>query len=647
MKTSNKHFATMGWLALPFAAACSTTRPTLTDVGLPPSDGPGHGDAPPRSDGRLADASPPPTANPIEPVWRSDINAARVKSPGQRMRFTAGLPFRILADGQDINDYLCPPARPPYVCPDSSMAFFVDGQNVGTVPPDPNNGNLWELRLPRGLPVGDHVVTVRFTPHNSQPVDGVVPIYITMDPRPAHANVVNLNADLILSGSTDLNWIDATVIGNGHKVVAASGYTGQIIIRNSFVTGLASFDNQVGIDVTTQAAVEISGSIFEATAPLRLVVNGSAPVTISRNEFRSTNYVTFASADPTKSPILSLAGTTSGPKAMQGNNIAAGIVLITGMSNWKIGGLSDRDSNILIGPRCVIELENSSSAVIQGNYLRHDYYGGFSQGFNLQFGSNSDRALAEHNVIRGSSWPLQSFGGEFRYNLVVDIGHDFVRSSQPGTQMHHNIFVHTKAANKGYDGAVLIYGSENRLVFDNNTIDAGGQVGGHDAPSVVVRSSGLLFGSLRNNVFSQSIDTRADWLSHSYVSGDLPEATIASPRIAVADYNAWYNPNATTTGRYAPGIVAGTAGTHDVTAPPLFTGDVPQAPYMIDEGMVWQRTYKVSQVLNYYRALYTPRPGSPLIDHGDPADGPGNDIGAVGAGVPHVADKFGLVLTPN
>lgn len=626
--------------------ACSTTRPAVTDVGLPPGDGALRGDGPPLSHGE-ADAGPPPAESPIEPIWRSDINAARVKSPGQRMRFTAGLPFRILADGQDTKDYLCPPARPPYACPDSSMAFFVDGKLQGTVPPDPNNGNLWELRLPNGLAVGDHVITVRFTPHDSPAIDGVVPVYIAMDPRPAHANVVNLTSDLILTGNTDLNWIDTTVTGNGHRVIATSGYTGKVTIRNSFVTGLANFDHQIGIDVTTQGAVEITGSIFEATAPLRLVVNGSAPVTISRNEFRSTNYVTFVSADPTKSPILSLAGNTSGAKVLQGNNIAAGIVLITGMSNWQIGGLTDRDGNILIGPRCVIQLENSSAATIQGNYLRHDYYGGFSQGFNLHFGSNSDRALTEHNVIRGSSWPVQSVGGEFSYNLVVDIGHDFIRSSQSGTKMHHNIFVHTKAANKGYDGAIFIYGGETNLAFDNNTIDAGGQIGGHDAPTIVVRSSGLAFGSLRNNVFSQSIDTKPDWLSHSYISGDLGEATIASPRIAVADYNAWYNPHATSTGRYAPGIVAGAAGSHDVIAAPMFGGEVPQAPYRIDEGLVWQRVYKLSQVLNYYRTLYTPRSGSPLIDRGDPADGSGADIGAVGAGVAHVADKFGLVLTPN
>jgi hypothetical protein len=40
-----------------------------------------------------------------------------------------------------------------------------------------------------------------------------------------------------------------------------------------------------------------------------------------------------------------------------------------------------------------------------------------------------------------------------------------------------------------------------------------------------------------------------------------------------------------------------------------------------------------------------PKAGSPAIDAGDPADGAGNDVGAVGSGDPHAADKFGRVLT--
>jgi hypothetical protein len=598
--------------------------------------------------GPTVDVGPPPNIDdPVEPVWQPDQVGARVKSPNQRMHFTAGLPFRILADGNDPKAWQCPPGHPPYVCPDSSMVFYIDGAAVGTASPDPANWNLWELRMPNGLSAGDHVITVRFTPHGAPAVDGLVPIHIYVDPVPSHANTVNLASDLVLTGNTDLDWTDAVVKGNGHTVTAAAGYSGKVIIHNSFVSGLAAFDNNLGINVTTTGLVDVSGSIFEATAPLRLVVNGSAPISLRNNEFRSTNYVTYVSSDPNRSPILDLSGTTSGSKIMQGNNIGAGIVLITGMSGWQIGGLRDSQGNILVGPRCVLQLDSSPNAIIQGNYLHHDYYGGFSQGFNLQLSGHSNNALAEHNVIRDSSWPVQSFGGELRYNLMINSGHNFIRSSQSQTRFHHNILAHAQAPNSKYDGALFLYSTEQNIAFDNNTVDVGGAAAKYDAPAIVLGSAGVSLASLRNNVFTQFVDANGSWANKAIVTGSNTESTVGAARVANADYNAWYNPLAPNTGHYMPGIVAGTPGSHDINGDPKFAGAVPQVPYQIDEGLVWLRKYGVSQVLSYYRALYTPRAGSPLVDAGDPADGSGNDIGAVGAGNTNAADKFGLVMEAN
>jgi hypothetical protein len=586
------------------------------------------------------DVTPPPSVSPIEPLWNPGQVAARVKSPGQRMRFTAKLPFRILADGNDPNAYQCPPGHPPYACPDSSMTFFLDGQGLGTVPPDPNNQNLWELRLPAGLPVGDHAITVKFKPHGGAAVDGLVPVYISVDAAPTHANAVDLTADLVLSGATDLDWTDAVVHGNGHAVRALPGFSGRVLIRNSFVTGLAAFDGKLGLDVTTTGAVELTDSILEATAPLHLVVNGAAPITIRHNELRSSNYVTFVSADPTRSPILDLAGSTTGAKLLAGNNIGAGIVHITGMAGWQIGGLHDVDGNILIGPRCVIQLDDASNATIQGNYLRHDYYGGFSQGFNLAFGGSSNGAIAEHNIIRDGSWPLQGFGGEFRYNVMINSGHDFIRSSQPQAMFHHNLLAHAQAENSGYDGAVFFYGGEAGVVFDHNTIDAGGPAGANDSPALVLADASVSLASLRGNVFSQFQPIGGRWAAKAFIAGADSEATIAVSRITTADANAWYNPAAPKTAHYAPGIAAGTPGSHDVTGDPMFTGAVPQTPYQVDEGLVWSRTYGVSQILAVYRGLYTPRAGSPLI-----GAAAGTNIGAVGAGASDPADKLGRVMT--
>jgi hypothetical protein len=594
-------------------------------------------------DGPRPDVAPPPADDPIEPVWDPGKNLARIKSPGQRMHFTEGLPFRILADANDKLAYECPPGSPPYVCPDSNMEFFVDGVSVGVVPPDPDDMNLWELRLPNGLTPGDHVITVKFKPHSAAAVDGLVPVYIYVDPLPSK-QVVELNADLVLGGSTPLDWTGVVVKGNGFSVRSTAGYTGRVTIKDSFVTGLAGFDNKIGINVTTSGGVEIADSIFEATAPLKLTANGSAPVSIINSEFRSTNYVTYESSDPNRSPILELSGSTSGAKTMKGNNIGAGIVKITNMANWQIGGLTDREGNIFIGPRCVLELENSSNAIIQGNYLHHDYYGGFSQGFNLIFGGSSNNALAEHNVIRDASWPLQNFGGEFRYNLMVNSGHDFVRSSQDNAKYHHNIFVHAQAPNSGFDGAIFLYAGETGVVFDNNTLDVGGDVADFDAPAIVLGASSVSVASLRNNVFTRFKNT-VGWSTRALVAGGENEGSVSAPRVMKADYNAWHNPDATQTAKYQANIVSGSSS-NDVTAEPMFSGELPEVPYKIGEGSVWLRTYGVSGVLAYYRSLYTPKTGSPLIDAGDPTDGAGNDIGAVGAGTANAADKFGLVLEP-
>jgi hypothetical protein len=330
---------------------------------------------------------------------------------------------------------------------------------------------------------------------------------------------------------------------------------------------------------------------------------------------------------------------------MQGNNLAAGIVHITSMAGWQVGGLRDSQSNVFIGPRCMLDLDGSPNAVIQGNYMHHDYYNGWSQGFNLQLTDGGGNDLAEHNVIHDSSWPLQSFGGEFRYNLVVNSGHDFIRSSQDQTNYHHNVWVHAQAANSGFNGALLFYSSEHNVAFDSNTIDVGGATGQFDAPALVLASPAVSLSSVRNNAFTQFLDADA-WTSKAIVAGASGESSVGA-RITTADYNAFFNPLALHTGHYQAGIASDTPGAHDVDADPKFTGNVPQAPYQVDEGAVWLRTYRVSQVLGYYRSLYTPGPGSPLIDHGDPADGSGTDIGAIGTGVRDPADKFGLVMTQN
>ncbi|MGE0863336.1 MAG: hypothetical protein AB7P34_05470 [Vicinamibacterales bacterium] len=588
--------------------------------------------------------SPDPSSDPVEPVW-SELGgtATRIKSPAPHMHFTAGAPLRVLADVRDGNAWMCPPGHPPYVCPGTEVRFYVNGQLAGSAPPSATDFNLWELRLPGGLPAGDHVLTVAYVPYNPNtgsggaPVNGAVPVTIHVDAAPSPGGTISLTEDVVLSGSTSLNWTDKAVIGNGFTVTAAPGYSGAVVIENARIMGLGGFTAR-GINVTTTGAVSIQNSVFEATGAVRVEVAGNAPITVRNNELRANNLIAYVASNPDVPVVLELATTSTAAKIVQGNRIGAGILRINGGSGWQIGGLAAGEGNVLIGPRAVLDLVNAPNAVIQGNYLRHDYNGGFSQGFNLVMQGASGNALAEHNVVRGGSWPIQSFGGEFRYNLVIDSGHNFWRGAADGTQIHHNVFAHASGPNTGYEGAFKFYGGESGLSIYNNTFDVGGAIGQFDSAAFNI-GPGSVFQSIRNNLFTSF--SNVNGFGGAFVSA--PEGQVAAPRVTSADYNAWYNPLAANSVRYLPGIVGNAPGEHDVIANPFLSG-TPDVPYRISEGCIWLRSCSVGQVLSYYREMYRPAAGSPLIGAGDPADGPGTAIGAVGPNTSNPVDRFGRIV---
>jgi hypothetical protein len=553
------------------------------------------------------------------------------------MHFTAGLPFRILADGGgDPNAWKCPPGHPPYLC-GSKLEFFVDGGLVGTKFDSDALAQIhgWEADLPSGLPVGTHILSVRYTIHDpatdtySAPVNGTVPVTIYVDAAPTHTNTITLSSDLRLSGSTPLNWSDATVIGNGFKVTAAPGYRGAVTIQNCFIRGLATYD-QSGIDVTTTGAIAITNSIFEATAPVHLVATGAAP-TITGNEFRANNFIDYVLSNPDMTPVLDVtSGAATG--VLQANNFGGGIVKIQG-AHWHVGGLVPGQGNVIMGPRGVL-MAYLTDSTIEGNYIHHDYTG-WSQGFNLEGTGSTDRLLVQHNIFRGGSWVYQNIGGEVRYNLSVDdAGHDSWRTIKPNTKIHHNLFTYPASPNSGFLGMLMTYQGESGIDIYNNTFDTAGATSAYNAPAIAI-GTGSVFASVRSNLFQNFSDV-----------ANTPIGTVAGPSAGLrsADYNDFWNLRMTTTPHYSIGLV--TPGSHDKAANPLLAGAL-DVPYKVDEGLIWLRQLTVWQVLAYYRATYTPTPGSPLIDAGDPQEGSGNDIGAIGAGLPNALDLFGtLNVTP-
>jgi hypothetical protein len=86
-------------------------------------------------------------------------------------------------------------------------------------------------------------------------------------------------------------------------------------------------------------------------------------------------------------------------------------------------------------------------------------------------------------------------------------------------------------------------------------------------------------------------------------------------------------------------------GAQDAQAEPKFKGPIPDRfPFSDDD--IRARKVGVAKILAHYRDAYAPGEGSPLLNAGDPVDGEGSSIGAVGAGARSPNDYFGRPAVP-
>jgi hypothetical protein len=555
------------------------------------------------------------------------------KSPAPGMRFTAGLPLRVWADIIPRDDDH--PGWPQCEC-------HWDNQQVGVR----LNGNkkafdFFPFIVPAAqVTAGVHALKLSGFGRLGETRPPERSLSVEIDPWPTEKKVVELDADLKV---TDLDWTNVAVRGNGHTVTLS----GALTIKNSLITGLGSLSvidpstadaNSAvmtpGITGTLNGDVVIQDSIFEATGALQLKIEGAGKVLIKDNEFRASNFIKFVPSNPEASPVFQISGTGGKEKLFQGNRVGAGIVRFENTSGWLVGGENDSQSNILMGPRCVLSLVRCSDMRVSGNYIHHDYRGTWSQGYNF-YCEGSEKILAEHNVLRASSWPLQSFSGEFRYNLMIDSGHNWVRTLGSGTRFHHNLLVHTgDPYGTGIGAGVWNYGKNKDVQFYNNTFDGGAPVAtDFNAPMISI-SSGCTVSVLRNNVFTGV--NKIHSLARNAIVARGGDDKDTEPRIASADYNCFFNPQAPAADPYDTKIVSDeNAGEHDIHDDPMFKcGAV--IPYAVDEAEVWNRKFAVSKVLTFYRERYAPAEGSPLLN-------PKGFIGAIGDGK-KAEDLFGRFL---
>jgi len=512
--------------------------------------------------------------------------------------------------------------------------FLVDNEVAAEM--DGLDAEYWVFHAAlTNLPPGDHILRVRAFYNGPAEILDSDPVTITVDPTPTYAQVLNLTQDLVLSGSQALQMVGSNVPGgrvringNGFRIRTSGTWTGSFTLRGADIVGLGKLnDGLLAIDVTTTAPLTLENCNLDACGKVAFTLNSTATASISSNEFRCNTLVPLSQypdetyGDQSSYPALQLLGSSTGPKHFRGNSMGAGWLRLTDANHWTIGGDGDADGNVFIGPRVGIMLEGGAHHItIRRNYSHHVYFGGWSQGNNFELGAANNNVLVEHNVVRDSSWAVRDVACEFRYNLVLGAGHQWMWITGDNAFVHHNIFA---GGDADVTGIWLIYDPQN-VRFYNNTIDGLNQTAG---PSVL-------------NVDGAAT---ADVQSCAILNMDSPVAVSfagASTNLLNVGHNSFYNPQATGIRNYSDNShPASDVGGLNVQVNPNFTN--PTNNVGIDDVALWQRTATTRQILELYRARYTPKPGSPLIDAGH--GGNGNDIGAVGAGTTNTNDLFGIL----
>ena len=586
------------------------------------------------------------TALGLPPIPRQSDGAYVVlQSPVTGMHFTAPALIRIYADPFDIDaadqDGL-------------TVNFLMNGQSIGTFTGSAEQNGYFALNA-SNVAAGTYAITAQITTQNHGVVTSA-PVTVFVDnPAISSGPVYNLTADVVLAGSQSAAYAGTAanhclINGNGFQIRSAAGYTGSLVISYCDIRNLGTAANPaIGVVVNGAGSVQLTGNVWESFGSVTIGTNDQSQAVIRNNEFRENTLVAVGSQPSDVGtltvPVFQATGNSSTQKYFQGNNVGLSTVVFENTRNWLIGGSTDAESNVLMGVRCGFTINGSTNMVLRGNYSQHNYPHRFSQGENFEL--VGDGFLAEHNVIRSSSWPLRGMGGEFRYNLVDASGNSdsVVQSPLSNINMHHNIFSFTVSQTLYSPGAgINIFDQVDNIQFHHNVMDGGGTLMGFYGNPVSV-SSGSYIGSLRNNVFYNF----AGLSNGPVLAGAFDESTNPPlARLRYADYNDFFNPDAPNQTNYGLGVVgvppgAAGYGMHDLGGlnghvNPKFTQPT-ALPFPFLPQDIWTRAKKVSDVLSMYRLMYSPATGSPLLGAGDPQDGAGGNIGVVGNGEP--ADQFG------
>jgi hypothetical protein len=590
------------------------------------------------------------TVNPVSglmPVPRQ-FNGPYVvmQSPASGMHFTAPATIRMFADPFDGD------APDPDTL---AVTFLMNGQSAGTFTGSDANNGLFTLTV-NNVAAGTYTLTAQINSVHHGVVTSF-PVTVFVDaPALSSGPVFNLSGDVVLAGSQTATYVGipgnpCQINGNGFQIRSAAGFTGSLTIANCNIRGLGSgATDSINVTVNGSGAVQLIGNTFDTFGRVEVAANDQAQAVVRGNEFRENTLVPVGSQPEDAStdtvPVFIGSGSSTAQKFFQGNNVGLSTVVFQNTANWLIGGSSDSESNVLMGVRCAFRVSGSTGIVLRGNYSQHNYPHRFSQGENFQL--DGDGFLAEHNVIRSSSWPVRGMGGELRYNLIDASGNSdqVIQGPMSNANIHHNVFIFTVSQTFYSPGAGLhlLYNVDG-VQFHNNTMDGSGTFMAFSGSPISV-TAGSFVSSFRNNV----VYNYAGLDGRPMLSGEYNESTNPPlARLRYADYNDFFNPDAPNQVNYGLSVVgvspgAAGYGQHDAGgfnghSNPKFTSPT-SLPFPFKPEDIWSRSKKVSDVLATYRAMYAPAAGSPLIHAGDPQDGAGGNIGAIGNG--ESTDQFGL-----
>jgi hypothetical protein len=452
-----------------------------------------------------------------------------------------------------------------------------------------------------------------------------------------------------------------TLLGGGHGIRTAEGWTGRIVIRHCTVRGLGTAAAPaLEARAAGEARVTVEDTTFDASGAIVVETAGRSTVTFRRNTILESSVVPTPIALGNSRPAFSTRGSSPAAKTFQGNRIYRSWAAFEATANWLIGGDTPAESNIIIGNRAGIIIERSRLMTVRGNYVRGaGPFEGWNQVFVFQ--ATGEDMLVEHNIFRHGNWLVRGFtGGEFRYNLLGDSFDRpwMILTSDGEASVHHNVFIRNRVRPE-VDGLWVLYPAKapSTRVY-NNTFHGGGGCGIRMGGAVNV-NEGSVLASLHSNAFvsfDSDIGPETALVRGRVGPSGFEPRRLAPPRLGYADYNLFHNPNALVRDNYAltvagkterrdPGFArfdAYPGGPVDEQVDPGFAGPIPVSfPYNDDDLRSGATT--VCQILRYYRRIFTPARGSPLVDRGAPSEGAGADIGAVGAGTPHPDDRFGML----